>query len=253
MCLFEVWIFFLNFCWDKDCSSVDVSIRVWQLFLVWPTAWQSVMSLFFYSGVDHSWLGMAQKRSILDQKWPNMAGLSTLQSGPKGPKRDQNGQPKSFWTFGTLLGPSGPFWTISNKNWYFAPKHLCKTLFCPFGAKKSFLSEMVQKGPDGPKRGPKWSKTLRSAILVPFGLFWATLEEDSPAGRLTRQIRREVKVGLRSRWALLLLKTQIEQMLPASWKATWRKRKVADLPRRPNVLIIGIQTPSNQKAQLILN
>ena len=30
------------------------------------------------------------------QKWPNMAGLSALQSGPKGPKRDQNGQPKSF-------------------------------------------------------------------------------------------------------------------------------------------------------------
>ena len=58
---------------------------------------------FFYSGVDRSWLGMAQKWSILDQKWPNMAGLSTLQSGPKGPKRDQNGQPKSFWTFGTLL------------------------------------------------------------------------------------------------------------------------------------------------------
>ena len=39
---------------------------------------------FFYSGVDRSWLGMAQKWSILDQKWPNMAGLSTLQSGPKG-------------------------------------------------------------------------------------------------------------------------------------------------------------------------
>ena len=95
---------------------------------------------FFYSGVDRSWLGMAQKWSILDQKWPNMAGLSTLQSGPKGPKRDQNGQPKSFWTFGTLLGPSGPFWTISNKNWYFAPKHFCKTIFCRFGANKSILS-----------------------------------------------------------------------------------------------------------------
>ena len=133
---------------------------------------------FFYSGVDRSWLGMAQKWSILDQKWPNMAGLSTLQSGPKGPKRDQNGQPKSFWTFGTLLGPSGPFWTISNKNWYFAPKHLCKTLFCPFGAKKSFLSEMVQKGPDGPKRGPKWSKRLRLTILVPFGPLWSV---DKPA------------------------------------------------------------------------
>ena len=55
---------------------------------------------FFYSGVDRSWLGMAQKWSILDQKWPNMAGLSTLQSGPKGPKRDQNGQPKCFWPLG---------------------------------------------------------------------------------------------------------------------------------------------------------
>ena len=64
---------------------------------------------FFYSGVDRSWLGMAQKWSILDQKWPNMAGLSTLQRGPKGSKRDQNGQPKSFWTFGT---PFGPIWTL---------------------------------------------------------------------------------------------------------------------------------------------
>ena len=87
-----------------------------------------------------------------------------------------NGQPKCFWPLGTLLGPSGPFWTVSNKNWYFAPKHLCQPLLCPFGAKKSFLSEMVQKGPDGPKMGPKWSKTLRLTILVPFGPFWTTLE-----------------------------------------------------------------------------
>ena len=84
-------------------------------------------------------------------KWPNMTGLSTLQSSPKGLKRDPNGQPKCFWLFRTPLGPSGSFWTISNKKWYFAPKHLCKTLFCPFGAKKSFLSEMTQKVPDGPR------------------------------------------------------------------------------------------------------
>ena len=134
-----------------------------------------VMSLFHF-GVQRSWLGMPQKWSILDQKWPNMAGLSTLQSGPKGSERDQNGQPKCFWPLGTLLGPSGPFWTISNKNWYFAPKHLCQPLLCPFGAKKSFLSKMVQKGPDGPKMGPKWSKTFRLTILVPFGPFWTTLE-----------------------------------------------------------------------------
>ena len=50
-------------------------------------------------------------------------------------KRDQNDQPKCFWPFGTLLDLSGSFWTISNKNWFFAPKHLCQTLLCPFGAK----------------------------------------------------------------------------------------------------------------------
>ena len=68
------------------------------------------------------------------------------------------------------------FFSDSVKNWYFAPKHLCQPLLCPFGAKKSFLSKMVQKGPDGPKMGPKWSKTFRLTILVPFGPFWTTLE-----------------------------------------------------------------------------
>ena len=63
---------------------------------------------------------MKNNESIDFFSWPNMAGLSTLQSGLKGSESDQNGQPK-----------------------------------CPFGAKKSFLSKMVQKGPDGPKMGPK--------------------------------------------------------------------------------------------------
>ena len=80
-----------------------------------------VMSLFFYSGVHRSWLGMAQKWSILDQNWPNMVGLSPLKSGQKGSKRGQNGQPKCSWPFGTLLGTSGPCWTISDKNDFFAP------------------------------------------------------------------------------------------------------------------------------------
>ena len=110
------------------------------------------------------------------QTWQACERSKVVQKGPKGFKRDQNGQPKYFWPFGTLLVPSGPFRTISNKNWYFAPKHLCQPLLCPFGAKKSFLSKMVQKGPDGPKMGPKWSKTFRLTILVPFGPFWTTLE-----------------------------------------------------------------------------
>ena len=50
-----------------------------------------------------------------------MAGLSTFQSGPKGSKRVQNGKPRCFWQFGSLFGPSGHFWTISDKNQFVAP------------------------------------------------------------------------------------------------------------------------------------
>ena len=99
----------------------------------------------------------------------------------KGFKRDQNGQPKYFWPFGTLLGPSGPFWTISNKNWYFAPKHLCHTILCPFRAKNHFLSEMVQKGLEGPKRVPNGQKHLGWpfwSLLDHFGPLWSV---DKPA------------------------------------------------------------------------
>ena len=56
---------------------------------------------------------MAQKWSILAQKWPNMAGLSTFQSGPKGPKMVNL---NVIVQFGTLLGPSGLLWTISDNN-----------------------------------------------------------------------------------------------------------------------------------------
>ena len=56
---------------------------------------------------------MPQKWSILDQNWPNMAGLSTFHSGPKGPKMVNL---NDIVQFGTLLGPSGLLWTISDKN-----------------------------------------------------------------------------------------------------------------------------------------
>ena len=57
-----------------------------------------------------------------------------------------------------------------NKNRFFAPKHLRQTLLCPFEAKSSFLSEMIQKGPYGPKRVS--CRTPGLAILVPFGPLW---------------------------------------------------------------------------------
>ena len=91
---------------------------------------------FFYSGVDRSWLGMAQKWSILDQKWPNMAGLSTLQRGPKGTKMVNL---SLFDHLGPCLGPSGPFWTISDKNDFFAPNGQSRVWQRCFGAKYQFL------------------------------------------------------------------------------------------------------------------
>ena len=95
--------------------------------------------------------------SILDQKWPNMAGLSTLQRGPKGTKMVNL---SLFDHLGTLLGPFGPFWTISDKNDFFAPNGQNRVLQRCFRAKYQFLFEMVQKGPDGPKRVPNVQKDL---------------------------------------------------------------------------------------------
>ena len=113
---------------------------------------------FFHSGVDRS-LGMAQKWSILDQKGSNMAGLSTLQSGPKGSERDQNGQTKCFWPLGTLLGPSGPFWTISDKNDFLS--QMDKVGFCR-GASEQNINSCL-----------KWSKRVQ---MFPFEPFWTTLQ-----------------------------------------------------------------------------
>ena len=51
----------------------------------------------------------------------------------------------------------GPFQTKVD---FFAPEHLRLTLLCPFGAKNSFSFEIVQKGPDWPKRVPNGQKHL---------------------------------------------------------------------------------------------
>ena len=45
--------------------------------------------------------------------WPKMAGLSTFHSGPK---RTKMVNQSVFSEFGTLLGPSGPFWPFQTKN-----------------------------------------------------------------------------------------------------------------------------------------
>ena len=74
-----------------------------------------------------------------------MAGLSTLQSGPKGPERDQNVNLSVFDHLGPILGPSGPFWTISDKN-----KFLPKKDKAEFGggASEQKINIFVSKGQD---------------------------------------------------------------------------------------------------------
>ena len=74
-----------------------------------------------------------------------------------------------FWAHLDLLGP------FQTKN-DFAQKHLCQNLLCPYVATHWFLSEMVQKCLDGPKKGPKSSKTSRFTISDTFGPPWTTLE-----------------------------------------------------------------------------
>ena len=77
----------------------------------------------------------------------------------------------------------GPFWAHMNTFGPFQTKikllpHKDKVRFYrgAFEQKIIFLFEMVQKGPDGPKIGPKWPKTIRLTILDPFGPLWTTLE-----------------------------------------------------------------------------
>ena len=74
-----------------------------------PQAGHTEESLF-YVWVHRSWLGMAQKWSILDQKWLNMVGLSVLQSGPKGFKRTKMVNLSVFDHLEPFSAHLDPFW-----------------------------------------------------------------------------------------------------------------------------------------------
>ena len=69
------------------------------------------------------------------KKW-HMAGLSMLQSGPKGTKMVNL---NVFGHLGPILGPSGPFWTILDKNDFFAPNGQSRVWQRCLGAKNEFL------------------------------------------------------------------------------------------------------------------
>ena len=76
------------------------------------------------------------------------------------------------WQFGTFLGPSGHFWTISDK------KSICFKVGFGGGAFDQQIifclkwSQRVQTGP----KGSQMVKTSRFTISDPFGPLWTTLE-----------------------------------------------------------------------------
>ena len=121
---------------------------------------------FLYSWVHYSWLGMALKWSILDQKWQARQLSKVVQKGSKGTKM--------------VLTIRDPFWAHLNP---FKPSQT-KMIFLPqmynvgFGRGAleqtiNFLFEMVQKGPDVTKRVPNGQKHLGlqfRTLLDPYGM-----------------------------------------------------------------------------------
>ena len=134
-----------------------------------------LMSLFFYFGVHRSLLGMAQKWSILDQKWQDCQCSKVAQKGNKGTKMVIPSVVDDLGPFWALLDPFGPFQTKIN----LLPQ-MNKVRFS-WGASEqiiNFCLKQTKMVPMGPKlqRGSNWSKTLRLTVLVLFEPFWITLE-----------------------------------------------------------------------------
>ena len=105
------------------------------------------------------------KNGQTGQAWQH---FKVVQMGPEGTKMVNL---SVFDHLEPLLDPSGPFWTISDKNDFFAPNGQNRVLQRCFGAEYKFLFEMVQKGPDGPLSCHEWqgmgTKEVFYSYLVP--------------------------------------------------------------------------------------
>ena len=125
-----------------------------------PHIGDMMMSLFFTLGStvhDWGWPKNGPFWTKKGQTWQACQHSKAVQKGPKGTKMVNL---NVFDHLGPILGPSGPFWTILDKNDFFAPNGQNRVLQRCFRAKYQFLFEMVQKGPDGPKRVPNVQKDL---------------------------------------------------------------------------------------------
>ena len=98
-----------------------------------------VMSLFFTLGStvhDWGWPKNGPFWTKNGQTWQACQRSKVVQRGPKGTKMVNL---SLFDHLGPRLGPSGPFWTISDKNDFFAPNGQNRVLQRCFRAKYQFL------------------------------------------------------------------------------------------------------------------
>ena len=103
------------------------------------------MSLCFTMGMTyHDWRWPKNGPSWTEngQTWQTCQCSKVVQKGSKETKMVNL---SVFDHLGPLLGPSGPFWTISDKNDFFAPNGQSRVWQRCFGAKDKFSSEMIKK------------------------------------------------------------------------------------------------------------
>ena len=98
-----------------------------------------VMSLFFTLGStvhDWGWPKNGPFWTKNGQTWQACQRSKVVQRGPKGTKMVNL---SLFDHLGPRLGPSGPFWTISDKNDFFAPNGQSRVWRKCFGEKINFV------------------------------------------------------------------------------------------------------------------
>ena len=102
------------------------------------------------------------------QTQPACQPSKVVQKEPKGTKM----------VFLTLWDPFGPTWVIFDlfrQKMIFCPKWTKQGLANVLQSKEYFLFEIFQKVSRWVQKGPRWSRTLRLIILVPFGNQFGTL------------------------------------------------------------------------------
>ena len=102
-----------------------------------------VMNLFVTLGStinDWGWPKNGSFWTKNGQPWQACQLVKVVQKGPKGTKMVNL---SVFDHLGPLLGPSGTFWTILDKNDFVAPNGQSRVWQRCFGAKYQFLFEMV--------------------------------------------------------------------------------------------------------------